>query len=339
MSVIPTQGQPPDGRPSKPTEQQVNRACEACRLLKVRCLPGDTSTSNVCQRCKKTGRICIYAAPQKRRQRIRTDTRVAELEKEIRAMRSLLSGGDSNVFDKARIERGDDPAKLSRISLNSSDAEKSTPSTLEEESRSEGQDIHHNSFSPTSQYTMPEDNSPMTTQPSGYGSVQGIEFRSLSTETTARLFGVFNDRLAPQYPGVVFEKLTTAAEIRRTKPVLFQAVVTAAACQESSDLFNDLFREMARLYADRIFIRGEKSLELVQSLTLTAVWYCPPDELRGHSKLQFYQYINMAASMALDIGVGMNVDTSPTALDESRCLLSCYIACAGWVNAVFRVPV
>src|SRR5271154_3236090 len=86
----------------KPAEGQVNRACEACRLLKVRCLPDNTSTSAICQRCKKSGRICIYAAPQKRRQRIRTDTRVAELEREIRAMRSLLTGGDEPVAESRR---------------------------------------------------------------------------------------------------------------------------------------------------------------------------------------------------------------------------------------------
>src|SRR5277367_3976182 len=91
--------------PQKPAEQQVNRACEACRLLKVRCLPDGTSGSTVCQRCKKSGRICIYAAPQKRRQRIRTDTRVAELEREIRAMRSLLTGGDEPIAESIRGEK------------------------------------------------------------------------------------------------------------------------------------------------------------------------------------------------------------------------------------------
>lgn len=82
----------PDGEQSKKAEQVLNRACEACRNSKVRCLAGPDPSSNQCQRCAKAGRTCIFAAPVKRRQRKRTDVRVAELEKEIKKMQSLIKG-------------------------------------------------------------------------------------------------------------------------------------------------------------------------------------------------------------------------------------------------------
>lgn len=76
--------------PKKHTEQPLNRACEACRLSKVRCLVNPGSGSSQCQRCAKAGRQCVFAPPAKRRQRKRTDVRVAELEREVRQLTSLL---------------------------------------------------------------------------------------------------------------------------------------------------------------------------------------------------------------------------------------------------------
>ncbi|KAL8958539.1 MAG: hypothetical protein Q9193_004425 [Seirophora villosa] len=63
------------------------RACESCRARKVRCLPED---SKACQRCARSGRECVYTAPEKRRRRKRTDTRVAELEHMVHMLAARL---------------------------------------------------------------------------------------------------------------------------------------------------------------------------------------------------------------------------------------------------------
>src|ERR1700721_1728629 len=79
------------------TYQHLNRACTPCRLQKVRCLSDSTSPTAQCQRCAKANRECVFAPPQRRRPRKRTDARLAELEREVQVMRSLLkkSKGDS----------------------------------------------------------------------------------------------------------------------------------------------------------------------------------------------------------------------------------------------------
>ncbi|KAI4140795.1 MAG: hypothetical protein L6R39_005657 [Caloplaca ligustica] len=69
------------------TLKPVVRACESCRARKVRCLPEDPTT---CQRCARSGRDCIYTAPEKRRRRKRTDTRVAELEHMVQMLAAKL---------------------------------------------------------------------------------------------------------------------------------------------------------------------------------------------------------------------------------------------------------
>jgi hypothetical protein len=318
--------------PQKPAEQQVNRACEACRLLKVRCLPDSTSGSAICQRCKKSGRICIYAAPQKRRQRIRTDTRVAELEREIRAMRSLLTGGDEPVAENIREEREAPVVTLSQDAATPVDADTSTTLSCDEErSSADGKNCSRQSSIPTSHSTTPDDGvSSMSIQSSSIETRHYKDFGLLSPETSNQLFESYNNDLVQHYPAVLFPKHTSPDHIRKSKPVLFQAAVTAAACQLDPILFGELFREMTKVYAERIFINGEKSLELIQSLTLTSIWYCPPDESCGPSNLHFYQYIHMAATMALDLGIGLAVDKSVVSLDECRSLLACYLNCAGY---------
>lgn len=332
-SSIQTPAQDP---PEKSTECQVNRACEACRLLKVRCLPDSTSTSAICQRCKKSNRICIYAAPQKRRQRIRTDTRVAELEREIKAMRSLLTGGAESLVESRRVEKESATVTAAQdVATTIIDFDSSTTlSNGDEKSSADGNNLSRQSSIPTSQTNTPEDGDGSSTliQAVSVETRRSKDFGLLSGEMSNQLFESYNNDLVQHFPAVLFPKNICPDDVRKLKPVLFQAVVTAAACQLDSVLFGELFKEMTKVYADRIFINGEKSLELIQSLILTSIWYCPPDESCGPSNLHFYQYIHMAATMALDLGIGLVVDQSVVTLDECRSLLACYLNCAGYAS-------
>ena len=53
-------------------------------------------------------------------------------------------------------------------------------------------------------------------------------------------------------------------------------------------------------YALKSLVDSEKSLELVQALLISAVWYHPPNKF---GQLKYYEYIHMAATMAMDIGI------------------------------------
>lgn len=151
------------------------------------------------------------------------------------------------------------------------------------------------------------------------------DFGLLSPETSDRLFDSYKNELVQHYPVVILPKHLSPDQIRKSKPILFQAIVTAAACQLEPALFGDLFSEIVKVYAERIFIYGEKSLGPIQSLLLTSIWYCPPNGRCGPQNLHFSQYIHMAATMAMDLGIGLAVDMS---VDECRALLACYLTCA-----------
>ena len=91
------------------------------------------------------------------------------------------------------------------------------------------------------------------------------------------------------------------ASVRRDKPTLFLVIMAISIGHFRSELQMPLVHEAHRLFADKIVVKGEKSLELAQSIILACIWYMPPDQFE---ELKFFQFIHMAVVMALDIGMG-----------------------------------
>ncbi|KAL2068025.1 hypothetical protein VTL71DRAFT_16123 [Oculimacula yallundae] len=288
-------------RPKSVADQQVsNRACEACRAHKIRCLPNDTGSSRVCQRCAKTDRECVFAAPARRRQRKRTDTRVAELEREVSAMRTLF-----------QQEKQDAPATLAPNPPQSwVSGQKDRSGTASEHSPAIPARYPESLATPAScpmltdltppgaDYQSPPEFSPES---------DFIERGLMSMKEATRLFTSYNENLAQHYPAVTFTPNVTAEELRRTKPTLFLATVAAASGQLGSQIYSILNSELLHAYAHKTVVEALKSLELVQTMIILSIWYFPPGVF---SKLKYYEFIHMAAIMGLDIGLGSNPQSS-----------------------------
>ncbi|PWY72355.1 C6 zinc finger domain protein [Aspergillus heteromorphus CBS 117.55] len=324
--------------------QQLNRSCESCRGLKVRCLP-DPSTPNQCQRCAKANRPCIFVAPQRRRPRKRTDSRVAQLEREMRQMRSLLK--DRLRADDSSAESVD--SESSREPDPEPDFNEPMPANTDPPSSASGSTRHMDmspSFPSASSYSNiafdgsvvagPVSNPvPIPYPLEAIPERDVIDRGLLSLEYATELVAFFVTELTAFAPIVVLPPDTTASQLRCSKPVLFLSVIAAAAVALDANLATILNRELIRIYAERFFINGDKSLELVQALLLMIVFYYPPD---SPLKLQFYQYTHIAATMALEIGLASKrrVPQNPNrksnkkvAYDEqmaeqARTVLGCY---------------
>jgi len=98
------------------------------------------------------------------------------------------------------------------------------------------------------------------------------------------------------------------------------------------------------IYATKIICHGEKTLELIQALQISCIWYFPPEHFE---ELKFYQLIHMAAVMAIDIGMGKRSRSSaskvaglwrdhpwrrtpypdPEDVEARRAWLGCYFLC------------
>ncbi|KAI9650505.1 hypothetical protein NHQ30_000521 [Ciborinia camelliae] len=123
----------------------------------------------------------------------------------------------------------------------------------------------------------------------------------ITADIATKMFNCYVERMAHHMPAVVFPAGTTAAEIRKTKPILFLAILSASSGTNYPSLQKQLTKEVMSVYADRIVCNGEKTLELIQALHISTLWYWPPEHFE---ELKFYQLIHIAAVMAIDIGMG-----------------------------------
>lgn len=300
--------------PRSTPAQQLNRSCESCRSLKVRCLP-DENAANQCQRCAKAKRACIFVAPQRRRPRKRTDTRVAQLEREMAAMRTALkerrlaveeTAGEEDTESAREDEAADD------VDFGSEVVKRPPPNYQDIQYISPNRGSQDTSQSPalgsTSQMSRDGSSSlggtPALTLTSTFPDTNGdgdvIDRGILSINTAEDLVSLFINDLLAYFPFMVFPHDTTARHLRTTKPVLFLAILAATSIAVDMGLANTLNREMLTMYAQRFFFKAEKSLEMVQALLLMNVFYLPPEL---PSQIQAYQYSHIAATMALEIGI------------------------------------
>ena len=125
-----------------------------------------------------------------------------------------------------------------------------------------------------------------------------VDRKILDAAKAAEIFNHYTQNMAKHLPAVVFPPNVTAGDIRGTKPTLFLAILSAASGQDHPDLQRVLQREIKRVFADRIICQGEKSLELIQALQISTIWF---DDYRG---VKAYQLIHMAVIMAMSMGLG-----------------------------------
>ncbi|KAJ3499973.1 hypothetical protein NM208_g17250 [Fusarium decemcellulare] len=184
-----------------------------------------------------------------------------------------------------------------------------------------------------------------------------VERGVLSMEKATELFARYNDHMIFHLPAIVFPPGFTAAELRKTKPTLFLAIM-AAATAESPSLQKTLQKELMLVFAEKVMLAGEKTLELVQAINVAVIWYWPPEHFE---ELKFYQLVHMAAVMAIDIGLGQKVKQrrgkvipdswrqgpslgpsrrwtppDPTSIESRRTWLTCYFLAANTSMALHR---
>jgi hypothetical protein len=166
----------------------------------------------------------------------------------------------------------------------------------------------------------------------------------VTAEMATDMFNCFVERMSPHMPAIAFPAGTTAADVRKSKPTLFLAILSASSGLSNPALQRVLTKEVMSIYADRIICHGEKMLEIIQALQVSALWYWPPEHFE---ELKFYQLIHIAAVMAIDIGMGKKSKSStkkaaglwrdhawrrtpypdPESIEARRAWLSCYFLC------------
>ena len=279
----------------------VNQACEQCRISKARCQLDETSRERKCRRCVASDRDCFFTSSTRRKPRKRTDKRVLELEQKLEAVQSLIE--NPRLPKSPSVDRNHASHLLSR--RNPTPSFDNSPSSLRPAGDSPNENLENDVNSAAIRSL---DDSGFRGNPdliesrtefvenlevSATPNIQDVIDRGLiSDETAEMLFDRYVNYLAPQYPIVVFHDNVTSNEIRRSRPTLFLAILAAASGTHKPCLFRDLNTELLRVFAEKVVMSSEKSLELVQAMLIMAVWYFPPDRFE---ELKHYQYIHMVS--------------------------------------------
>ncbi|KAI1828435.1 hypothetical protein F4861DRAFT_177 [Xylaria intraflava] len=296
-----------------PNDLRRSRACEACRGLKVKCESDLLNPDGPCRRCTKARRECVVTQPTRRRQK-KTDSRVAELEKKIDALTASLhaSRGSGDADGGAALpQMTPAPYHLSE-DIHATMGRNPRPSGfphVEKDPRPEalsrpqpvtsGQKRKfHETGTPSPD--GPDDPGPSDKPDAGRQHPDIIDRGIITIEEASALFLRYTEHMAPHLPAVVFPPDKTAADIRQAKPILFLAIMSVAS-SETAQTQRRLVMELSQIFADKIIVKGEKSLELVQALLVSVIWYFPPEHFE---ELKFYQMVHLAAVMAIDVGLG-----------------------------------
>jgi hypothetical protein len=274
-----------EGNRRKSSEDQtLNRACEACRVSKVRCLASPDPASTQCQRCTKASRACVFAPPVKRRQRKRTDVRVAELEREIVKMRDLIK-----TSNRPPLPRNDDSSESDEQEYGTKEDSSSVEPEEERSSTQSTSRLAHPLPTP-----LPDRKRKSPTrlwEPNDAPRPEErdiVDRRVISPETAEGLLNSWRSNLTYACPGVIINNDWTAAQLRAKKPLLFHAVMAAASHSQGSGLSDVLQEEAIHLFARLAFINGTKSVECIQGLLVMVAYYSPPKTV---GQIQVYSWV------------------------------------------------
>ena len=151
---------------------------------------------------------------------------------------------------------------------------------------------------------------------------------AVSNHLAKELFHEFVDFILPQYPLVDIQE--SFESLRDSKPMLFLAMVTAASGTREPSLFKLLHSHLVRQITEKVLIEGERSIELIQAIMILQAWYYPPDDLR---RLNFYQWIHVAGTMALQLGLGgaagrQKLDLDRRHVERWRTMFAVFQSCA-----------
>ncbi|ODN99152.1 hypothetical protein I350_07310 [Cryptococcus amylolentus CBS 6273] len=118
-----------DGKP-KQKLTRGSRACIACRKIKMRCIPDDSSAgqgNGICKRCKAGGHECIFEESNRGKRSTRKNealaAKVSKMEAALKNIGLVLSNVDPstlNSFNSALRSATDDPDVISMITAHAS---------------------------------------------------------------------------------------------------------------------------------------------------------------------------------------------------------------------------
>lgn len=287
------------------------RACENCRSMKIRCVPVDGQEA--CRNCSKTNKSCVMPGPIKKRQK--TAHRVAELEKKINTLTEALMNKNQTVLTPST-----DSPSTNRVTESISGM---TPA----DGATENDNRYSRMLFQKAYQNAEQDFSDLKYQSDNRGNyVDVVDAGLIDMPTASDIFHYWRFYMRPYFPAVVLPSRVGPEEVRKSRPMLFLAVLAMASGKTNPVLHRDLVVELNRQLCDRVLFHGEKSIELVQAILIYCAYYT---RVRFAKDLSFNQFAHLAVVMCFDLGIGKRFKkdlarNADEAAELSRTWLSCY---------------
>ncbi|UKZ87028.1 uncharacterized protein TrAFT101_002844 [Trichoderma asperellum] len=291
------------------------RACVTCTNAKCKCSP---QSDNLCQRCARLGKQCVYLDLPERKKRRRNDdddeggsnSRVVALENRVEELVAQLdairNGGTQHVPTSSST---DDTSPPSTGALSIPDALRSSgPASQKPELLDAVSEGYHGR------------EPPKTSVLEGLPDIVDRGF--LSVSEAENLVSQFKSRFVWMFPFVVLDPSQTVVDLRKKEPLLFLAVV-AASIPSAHPIRKLLADEIMQHITSRIVASSERNLGLVRALLVLCAWYRYPAQ-KGHVQLMLL--MNLCTTMVYDLG--LNRLKGELTTDQQRALLGTY-----WVTA------
>jgi hypothetical protein len=165
--------------------------------------------------------------------------------------------------------------------------------------------------------------------------LDAIDKGILSMKAATILFNHYNMEMVHHFPAVVCAPRMTASTCRAEKPTLFLAIIAAAAASSAPDFDYALQDELYRTLAEKVIYQGQKTIELIQAILISVIWYF---HAHGMCRSRSHLFAHQAAVMAMGLGLANNVTwyhPSPTeakSVEARRTFLACY-----WINCYMSI--
>jgi hypothetical protein len=153
-----------------------------------------------------------------------------------------------------------------------------------------------------------------------------------------QIFHRYTGKYVPICPVVVFSPGTTAGHVRETKPLLFMSILSVASAGFCTlDRQRQFALDARNFLAEIAIFKGEKSLELIQSLLIVSFWYRAPE---NYARTNQNQLASVALSLAIDLGLDRiegsgtpdRTDAMWKRAEAQRAWLGCFLLCARYTE-------
>lgn len=307
-------------------QQRTSQACQYCRGLKARCLPGERPGE--CQRCLDSKRECIWQDSQSRPKRVRISNsrtaQIVQIGQKLDGLVSLLARPEnarasSTIGDSHHSGRSPSITSqpLHEIEQKNGLTDNTSANAGSRQMERETESSHHHCL-PFNQYpivplesyergTCPPE---QPTVPSVNGSTPRMAITNERTHAYSSAKDMVDARYAESllnefrpmshfFPFVVISPGITAQTLRSQKPMLFLAILVTASGNHRSlqIILEDQYRKEL---ATNTIMHAQRSLDCLQSILIYLAWY------HQHFKpqtQQIYQLLQLAISMAIDLGI------------------------------------